>query len=84
LPTCKEFLNGLGDYLDHAADPSTRELVERHIRECPNCHVVHDTTKNTIRVYRGEQAQEIAPQVASGLLDAVQRRAAMRRKPCDQ
>ena len=74
--TCKEFLAELTDYLDacDSIDSALRQKLESHITECPNCWVVCDTTKKTIQVYKGMQAQTLPPDVQSRLLLALERK----------
>lgn len=79
MVTCKHFLKDLGEFLDETADPTTRQDLERHISECPNCWVVFDTCKKTIQVYKGAEAQEIPEDVHDRLMQALQAKAAKRR-----
>jgi hypothetical protein len=43
--------------------------------------VILDTTKKTIEVYKGVQAQPIPPEVHSRLMKAVEKKLAAARKP---
>ena len=74
--TCKEFLDELSDYLDENVDAEIRAKLEQHIRECPNCWVVCDTTKKTIRIYKGMETHEISPEIESRLLAALEKKMA--------
>ena len=74
--TCKEFLQELSDYLDENVDAEIRAKLEHHITECPNCWVVCDTVKKTIRIYKGMETHAIAPEVESRLLAALERKMA--------
>jgi hypothetical protein len=74
LLTCKEFLNELNDYLDESVDAELRTKLEKHVTECPNCWVVFDTTKKTIKVYKGMEPQAIPEPVHSKLMAALQRK----------
>src|SRR5262249_51585406 len=49
----KEFPKGMSGLLDEATDADLRAKLEQHIAECPNCWVIADTTRKTIRVYKG-------------------------------
>jgi anti-sigma factor RsiW len=80
LLTCKEFLQELNDYLDETIDVQTRQRLEAHITECPNCFVICDTTKKTIQVYKGMQPQVIPEDVHSRLLVALEKRIAAKGK----
>jgi len=76
LLTCKEFLQELSDYLDENVDAEIRAKLEHHITECPNCWVVCDTTKKTIRIYKGMETHAISPEIESRLLAALERKVA--------
>ena len=76
MVTCKDFLRELGEYLDESTDPALRAELDRHINECPNCWVVLDTTKRTIDVYKGMEAQPLPERLKARLMEAVARRCA--------
>ena len=78
LLTCKEFLQELTDFLDENVDAEIRARLEQHILECPNCWVVCDTTKKTIRIYKGMEPHPIPPDVESRLMDALEKKIAAR------
>ena len=78
--TCKDFLNELSDYLDECVDAEVRASLEQHITECPNCWVIADTTKRTIRIYKGMEPQPIPPDVESRLMKALEEKLAGRQK----
>jgi anti-sigma factor RsiW len=69
----------LNDYLDETADVELRRRIEVHITECPNCFVILDTTRKTIQVYKGMQAQVLPAEVQARLLKAVERKMAARK-----
>jgi anti-sigma factor RsiW len=76
LLTCKEFFQELSDYLDENVDAEVRAQLEAHILECPNCWVISDTTKKTIRIYRGMDPHPIPADVESRLMAALERKIA--------
>ncbi len=78
--TCKEFLSELNDYLDETVDKDLREKLKSHVTECPNCWVIVDTTKKTIQVYKGMDAQEVPSDVKSRLMLALEKK--MKAKGC--
>jgi anti-sigma factor (TIGR02949 family) len=81
LLTCKEFLADLNDYLDGCCGVDIRMKLEKHVTECPNCWVVYDTTKRTLKVYKGMEPQEIPEHIKSRLMAALeQKMAAQQRK----
>jgi hypothetical protein len=74
LLTCKDFLSALNEYLDETEDVEIRKEVESHIKECPNCWVVFNTTQRTLQVFKGIEPQEIPEAVHSKLMDRLQER----------
>ena len=58
--TCKRFLQELSDYLEDRLDPEVQAELQKHLNECPNCWVVCDTTKKTVKIFKGMKA-EILP-----------------------
>ena len=74
--TCKDFLKELSDFLDESVDAEVREKLEKHITECPNCWVIADTTKKTIRIYKGMDAYPIPTEVESRLMQALEKKMA--------
>jgi anti-sigma factor RsiW len=84
LLTCKQFLEELNDYLDDAVDMELRARLEAHITQCPNCFVIFDTTKKTIRVFKGMEPQVIPDDVHDRLMQAIKKRCAARRNSAGQ
>jgi predicted anti-sigma-YlaC factor YlaD len=78
LLTCKEFLGWLNDYLDDTGGEDVRRQVQQHIGNCPNCWVVYDTTKKTLEIYKGMDAQPVPEPLRAKLIDAIQKRTAAR------
>jgi anti-sigma factor RsiW len=79
LLTCKDFLHELSDYLDESLDAEIRAKLEKHITECPNCWVIADTTRKTIRIYKGMEPQSIPSDVESRLMVALEKKMAAKR-----
>jgi len=80
LLTCKDFLHELSEYLDETIDAQLRAKLERHITECPNCWVIADTTRKTIKIYKGMEALAIPPEVESRLMRALEKKMAAKDK----
>jgi anti-sigma factor RsiW len=80
LLTCKDFLHELSDYLDESLDAEIRAKLERHITECPNCWVIADTTRKTIKIYQGMEACTIPQDVESRLMRALELKMAAKQK----
>lgn len=72
--TCKQFLHELSDYLEDVLDPESREELRKHVSECPNCWVVCDTTRRTLRIYKGMEAQPLPREVQSRLMEAIEKK----------
>ena len=71
MPTCKDFLRELSDYLDSSMDAETKQELDKHVEECPNCWVVLDTTKKTIKIYKGCEAQAVPQALEDKIMAAV-------------
>jgi anti-sigma factor RsiW len=69
----------LSDYLDESVDADIRAKIEKHISECPNCWVIADTTRKTIRIYKGMDPQPLPADVESRLMSALEKKMAARR-----
>jgi len=80
LLTCKQFLQELNDYLDPSIDPQTKQRLEAHVSECPNCFVVVDTTMKTLKVYKGMEPQPISEDLKTRLWSALERKMAAKKK----
>jgi anti-sigma factor (TIGR02949 family) len=80
LLSCKQFLQELNDYLDPSIDPETKRTLEDHVKECPNCFVVVDTTLKTLKVYKGCSPQEVPEDLKNRLWAALERKMAARKK----
>ena len=74
----------MGEYLDDSVDPKLRAELELHVSQCPNCFVVVDTTKRTLQVFRGMEAQEVPAGVKGRLMAALEKKMAARRAVPDQ
>lgn len=76
--TCKDFLRELSDYLDENLEAEIRSKIEAHIAECPNCWVIADTTRKTIKIYKGMEPHPLPSDVESRLMQALERKMAAR------
>ena len=74
--SCKEFLQELNDFLDESLDPELRREIERHVTECPNCFVLCDTTRKTLRVFKGMDPHPVPEEIQQRLLQALQKKIA--------
>ena len=77
--TCKDFLHELSDFLDENLDAEIRAKLEQHMTECPNCWVIADTTRKTIKIYKGMDPYPIPSDVEDRLMKALERKIASSR-----
>lgn len=80
LLTCKDFLRELSDYLDETVEAEIRAKIEKHISECPNCWVIADTTRKTIRIYQGMEPHPLPGDVETRLMAALEKKMAAARR----
>jgi len=73
-------LQELSDYLDENVDAEIRAKLEQHITECPNCWVIADTTKKTVKIYKGMEPYPIPNDVEARLMTALEKKMAARQK----
>ena len=71
---CKDFLNELTDYLDGKSDENLRIELDEHLHWCHECHVVMNTTKKTIEIYRDNQIYELPTSLRTRLHDAIMKK----------
>lgn len=68
---CTEFLNELTDYLDGNIGENLRAELDEHLHWCHECHVVMNTTKKTIEIYRDNQIYELPETLRMRLHQAI-------------
>jgi len=73
LLTCKRFLQELSGYIEETLDPQELAELRRHVSECPNCFVVCDTTKKTLKVFKGMDCQPVPKGIQARLMAALEK-----------
>ena len=68
---CNDFLKELTDYLDGTTDMALRAELDEHLHWCHDCHVVMNTTKKTIEIYRDNKIYELPETLRSRLHQAI-------------
>jgi RNA polymerase sigma-70 factor (ECF subfamily) len=68
---CTEFLQELSDYLDGKITESLKAELDEHLHWCHECHVVLNTTKKTIEIYRDNHIYELPDPLRTRLHDAI-------------
>ena len=74
LLTCSRFLEELSEYLDESVQGKLREELEAHVTQCPNCWVIVDTTKKTLRIYKGMEPEPLSNELQARLMGALDKR----------
>ena len=72
--TCTDFLSKMTDYFDGQIGADLLLEVKQHISECQHCHVVVNTTRQTIEVYRDHEVYEFSPELQDRLHTAIMSR----------
>ena len=80
MKNCKEFLNELTDYLDGTMSEAVRAELDEHLHWCHDCHVVLNTTKKTIEIYRDNRIYELPEQLRVQLQQAIMTKCAASKK----
>ena len=68
---CEEFIKELNDYLDGQLDPKLKAELQEHLTWCHNCHVVCNTTKQTIEIYKENAIYELPEALREKLQNAI-------------
>jgi anti-sigma factor RsiW len=68
---CTEFLQELTDYLDGKISENLKIELDEHLHWCHECHVVMNTTKKTIEIYRDNELYELPEGLRNRLHDAI-------------
>jgi anti-sigma factor RsiW len=68
---CTEFLKELTDYLDGKISENLKIELDEHLHWCHECHVVMNTTKKTIEIYRDNELYELPESLRSRLHEAI-------------
>jgi anti-sigma factor RsiW len=68
---CNDFLKELTDYLDGTLTEGLKAELDEHLHWCRECHVVMNTTKKTIEIYRDNKIYELPDALRTRLHDAI-------------
>jgi anti-sigma factor RsiW len=66
--SCLDLLQDLSDYIDGTLAPERVAVLEAHLADCDRCHVVLDTTRCTILLYRAATSPALTPDRREALL----------------
>jgi len=71
----------VSEFLDGTCDQAVKRDLEKHVNECPNCWVVFDTTKKTLKVFKGMEPKELPSGIRDRLMAALTKK--MAAKKCE-
>jgi RNA polymerase sigma-70 factor (ECF subfamily) len=57
--TCEQLVRYLSAYIDAELDEPLSQAAQEHLATCRHCHLVLDTTHDTIVLFRGKERQTI-------------------------
>jgi hypothetical protein len=69
--TCDEFLAEFGDYLENRVSPEVRNELELHLSQCRACHVLYDSTFQTIKIVTESGSFELPRNVSESIIGQV-------------
>jgi len=70
---CEEILRELCEYIDEEITPELRAQMESHLRACPHCKVLVDTTRQTMTLVANNSFLELPKGVSERLLERLAR-----------
>lgn len=75
MKKCAEYLQDLNDYLDGQLDPTLCAEIEKHVGECPNCKLMIDSLKMTVKLCRESgHCEELPAEFSARLNQALKAR----------
>jgi len=69
--TCDEFLAEFGDYLENRVSPEVLKELELHRSQCRACHVLYDSTCQTLKIVTESASFELPQNVSESIIDQV-------------
>jgi hypothetical protein len=76
---CEELIRYLSDYIDRNLSDELQADAQAHLSTCRNCHVVLDTTRQTIYLYKQTGRRGIPVEHRADLFARLQRSLADRK-----
>lgn len=70
---CRKLREMLSEYVDADLREAVLREFDRHLEECPDCHVHVDSVRKVIRLYREASANAVPYDVRIRLRDVIQR-----------
>ena len=69
--TCDEFFAELGDYLENRISPEVRKELELHLSQCRACHVLYDSTCQTVKIVTESGSFDLPQNVCESIIGQV-------------
>ncbi len=69
--TCDEFFAEFGDYIDDRVSPEVRSELELHLSQCRACHVLYDSTCQTVKIVTDSGSFELPENVSESIIGQV-------------
>jgi hypothetical protein len=69
--TCDEFFAEFGDYLENRVSPEVRKELDLHLSQCRICHVLYDSTCQTVKIVTDSGSFELPQNVSDSIIDQV-------------
>ena len=69
--TCTEFLAQLDELIDGEVAGELCAHLKEHMGHCEHCHVIFDTTRKTIEIYRSHELYELPEPLRQRLQTAI-------------
>jgi Putative zinc-finger len=69
--TCDEFFAEFGDYLENRLSAEVREELDLHLSQCRACHVLYDSTCQTVKIVTDSGSFELPHNVSESIIDQV-------------
>lgn len=72
--TCDEFFAEFGDYLENRVSPEVRNELELHLSQCRACHVLYDSTCQTVKIVTESGSFDLPQNVTESMIGGVMSR----------
>ena len=69
--TCDEFFAEFGDYIENRLSPEVRQELDLHVSHCRACHVLYDSTRQTVKIVTDSASFELPQKVSNSIIDQV-------------
>ncbi|MCK4549503.1 MAG: zf-HC2 domain-containing protein [Candidatus Krumholzibacteria bacterium] len=70
MDNCREYLENLCSYVDGEADDSICREIEKHLSDCPDCRIMVDTLRKTVKLCR-DGKEEPLPEELKARMKAI-------------